>query len=221
MVTEKEKDYMRQYRIDNKERIAKLSKIRYDRWIQKNKKENKEYMKLYRQATKKYKKQYRIDNRDKIAEYRKQYLNNNCEFIRNNANQRFAIKYKIDLKFNLNEKISSSIRYSLKGNKAGSKWESIVNYTLDDLKNHLQKTLPQNYTWGDFLQGKLHIDHIIPISAFNFSKLEHPDFKKCWALKNLRLLPAKENLIKGSKLFKPFQPALKISLISKPVPIPA
>ena len=46
--------------------------------------------------------------------------------------------------------------------------------------------------------------------VFNFSKPEHPDFKRCWALKNLRLLPAEENRKKGSKLINPFQPALEI-----------
>ena len=47
-------------------------------------------------------------------------------------------------------------------------------------------------------------------SAFNFSKPEHIDFKRCWSLENLRLLPAMENIKKHNKLFKPFQPALKI-----------
>ena len=119
-------------------------------------------------------------------------------------------KYKTDLKFNLNQKMNSAIGNSLKGNKKGHKWESIVNYTLDDLFKHLKKTMPKGYTWQDFLEGKLHIEHITPISAFNFTKPEHINFKRCWALKNLRLLPAKENMIKGSKLSKPFQPALSI-----------
>jgi len=34
--------------------------------------------------------------------------------------------------------------------------------------------------------------------------------KRCWALSNLRLLPAKENMIKHNKLDRPFQPALRI-----------
>ncbi|MBA7551803.1 hypothetical protein ES705_44352 [subsurface metagenome] len=70
--------------------------------------------------------------------------------------------------------------------------------------------MPAGYTWQDFLSGELHIDHIIPISAFNFTKPEHTDFKRAWALENLRLLPAKENMIKHDRLDRPFQPALKI-----------
>ena len=205
---------MRQYRIDNKERIAKLSKIRYDRWIKKNEEENKEYMKIYRQATKKHKKQYRIDNREGIAKYKKQYCIDNKEKIAKYRKQHFAIKYRTDLKFNLNNKIKASIRYSLKGNKAGRHWEDLVGYTLKDLIKRLKKTIPKGYIWQDYLEGKLHIDHKIPVSAFNFDKSENPDFQKCWALSNLQFLPAHENLIKSTKLLKPFQPALKISLAS-------
>lgn len=37
------------------------------------------------------------------------------------------------------------------------------------------------------------------------------DFKRCWALRNLQLLPAKDNLRKNAKIGKPFQPSLGIS----------
>ncbi|GAI73524.1 unnamed protein product, partial [marine sediment metagenome] len=48
--------------------------------------------------------------------------------------------------------------------------------------------------WKDYLNRDLHIDHIIPKSAFNFTKPEHTDFKRCWALDNLRLLPVQPAL---------------------------
>jgi len=119
-------------------------------------------------------------------------------------------RLKTDIKFRLNRNVGRLIRKNLKGNKAGRRWESLVNYTLNDLIKKLKKTLPKGYIWQDYLIGKLHIDHIIPISAFNFTRPEHTDFKRCWALSNLRLLPAKENLIKHNHLIRPFQPALKI-----------
>lgn len=106
--------------------------------------------------------------------------------------------------------IGNSIKYSILKNKNGQDWELLVGYTLDDLTERLEKTIPEGYNWSDFFKGELEIDHIIPVNVFNFSKLEHTDFKRCWALSNLRLLPAKENMIKNSKLSRPFQPALKI-----------
>jgi 5-methylcytosine-specific restriction endonuclease McrA len=99
---------------------------------------------------------------------------------------------------------------SLKGNKAGRRWEPLAGYTLSDLIKRLNKTMPEGYTWQDYLTGKLQVDHIIPRSVFNFTRPEHTDFKRCWALNNLRLLPARENSIKSNHLKKPFQPALKI-----------
>jgi len=96
--------------------------------------------------------------------------------------------------------------------KSGRHWEDLVGWTVKDLEKRLRKTMPKGHTWKDFKNGKLHIDHIIPISAFNYTKPEHTDFKRCWALKNLRLLPANENLVKHNRLEKPFQPALKISV---------
>ena len=54
------------------------------------------------------------------------------------------------------------------------------------------------------------MDHIVPISAFNYTKPENLSFKKCWGLKNIRLLTINENKIKRASLIKPFQPTLEL-----------
>ena len=144
---------------------------------------------------KEYNKRYYIDHRKELLEQHKQWAKN---------------KSKTDFRFNLNHRMRRDITKSLKGNKKGRNWETLVDYTLKDLIKRLKKTMPEGYTWNDYLDGKLHIDHKIPISVFNFTKPEHTDFKRCWALENLRLLPAKENLGKSNKLEKPFQPTLRI-----------
>ncbi len=121
-------------------------------------------------------------------------------------------KRKGTLKYKLNQRMNTSIRCSLKGSKNGVSWKKLVPYTIEELEVHLRGTIPDGYSWSDFLSGGLHIDHITPISAFNFDIPEHIDFKRCWALENLRLLPATENLKKHNKLIKPFQMALKIAI---------
>lgn len=110
----------------------------------------------------------------------------------------------------LHNRIAGLIRYSLKGNKKGRHWEDLVGYGLESLKRRLKKTIPQNYTWDDYLKGELWIDHIIPITAFNIECPESIDFKRCWTLSNLRLLPKIENISKGNKLLKSFQPGLNL-----------
>jgi len=189
------KEYAKEYYQKNKDKIDERNR----QW----KKNNFErYKELKRKGQKKW-----IKNN---PEYQKEWYLKNERYCKEYYSQWMKERYKIDLKYNLNRKISRAIYKSLKGNKKGRCWEILVSYSLDDLVKYLKKTIPNGYTWQDYLEGKLHIDHIIPISAFNFDSIENPDFKKCWNLENLRLLPAKENLRKNAKIIKPFQPALKI-----------
>lgn len=108
----------------------------------------------------------------------------------------------------LNSKTRLAIRSALKNGKAGQAWEKIVGYTLPMLMKRLKRTIPPTYAWDDFLAGRLHIDHIIPISVFNFQLATDLDFRRCWALNNLRLLPAEANWRKHAKLTAAFQPGL-------------
>lgn len=105
--------------------------------------------------------------------------------------------------------ISDAVYRSLKAGKMGRRWANLVGWTLPQLIKRLKKTIPQGYTWRDYVAGKtdLHLDHKIPISVFNFSSTEDPDFERCWDLKNLQLLPGLENIEKSNKLSKPFQPS--------------
>jgi len=223
IILKREREKNKKYYINNKEKISKCHK----EYQINNKEKIKEHRKKYREANKeKIRKQvklyclknkekikeYLIQNKDKINKWHRQWRIKNYKKYREYMNNWQKNKCKTDLKYNFNRRISCSIRQSVKDNKNGKHWEKLVGYSLNDLILHLQKTLPKGYTWQNYLNGELHIDHIIPISAFNFNKPEHIDFRRCWALKNLRLLPAKENIIKSDKLDKPFQPALKIAL---------
>jgi len=191
------KQYQKQYRIDHKEYYKQYQK----QYCIENKEDRKQYNKKYRLKNKEYYKQhnkkYRLKNKEYYKQHNKQYQKQ---------------KRKTDLRFNLNHRMSYAIWKSLKGNKAGRHWESLVGYTVEDLINHLKTTLPPHCTWNDYMEGKLHIDHRIPKSVFNFTKYTHIDFRNCWSLSNLQLLPAEENLIKGDKLKQPFQPSLKMAI---------
>jgi hypothetical protein len=112
---------------------------------------------------------------------------------------------KFDPRFVLNRRVRLGIAKSLRGKKDRRPWESLVGYTLDDLVKHLKKTMPKGYTWDDLIAGRLHIDHRDPVSAFNFDSHTDIDFQRCWSLKNLRLIPAFDNLSKGSKILSPIQ----------------
>jgi 5-methylcytosine-specific restriction endonuclease McrA len=150
-----------------------------------------------------YNRKYWENEKENILKRKKRYYAE-MELRQIRKNKRRAPKYR------LNATISQAICVSLQGVKAGRHWEDLVGYTLEELIKHLKKTMPEGYHWEDYINGKLHVDHIIPKSAFNFTKAEHIDFQRCWALSNLRLLSAKKNRQKKDKLYKPFQPALKL-----------
>jgi len=115
---------------------------------------------------------------------------------------------KTDPGFRLNERIRKRIYFSILGRKNGRHWEHLVGWTLKQLKNHLQKLFQPGMTWENY--GRWHVDHIIPISVHNFSKPEHPDFKRCWSLQNLQPMWGSENQSKGAKIEKHFQPKLQL-----------
>ena len=129
-----------------------------------------------------------------------------------NYNREYFKRRNKTLTHKLYTGMSAAIRVSLlRGIKKRRKWEKLVGYTVDQLKEHLEKQFITGMTWENHGKGGWHIDHIIPISVFNYQRPEDIDFQKCWALGNLRPLWAKENLTKHTRLDKPFQPSLLIS----------
>jgi len=58
--------------------------------------------------------------------------------------------------------------------------------------------------YGKYEEGKKkwNIDHIIPQSELLYKSLDDENFKKCWALENLRPLEIIENIKKGNKIIK-------------------
>jgi hypothetical protein len=216
---EKKARYDKKYHREHKEYYSKNHK----KWESENKEHLKEYRKKWREKNNKYCEEYHKKWKENNPEYGKKYYKANKKrastihkrWLMNHPKYKNHInllerKRRTDSKYNLNKKIKHAIYKSLKGNKAGRHWENLVGYKLKDLMKRLKETMPKGFNWQNYVEGELHIDHIIPISIFNFTKSEHPDFKRCWALDNLQLLPAKENLSKHNKFLKPFQPSLKI-----------
>jgi 5-methylcytosine-specific restriction endonuclease McrA len=100
----------------------------------------------------------------------------------------------------LNARMRVGINRSLRGMKAGRHWESLVGYTLNQLKQHIETLFTSGMTWEGFQCGDIHIDHIIPLDFFSFQDTNDPEFHMAWALSNLQPLWKIDNIRKKAKL---------------------
>lgn len=210
MNSEEKIKYFREYYYAHREQKNKAARLRYKNDSENRCADARKYYQENKKACVARHKKYYLKNREKLLISRRAYVKNNRKKINEAAKVYWNKKKETDLKFNLNCRMSKAIWNAVRENKANRKWEYLVGYTVDDLMIRLKSTMPCGYSWKDFLDGKLHIDHIIPKRVFNFSRPEEIDFLRCWALDNLRLLPAAENMSKQGLLSEPFQPALSL-----------
>jgi len=185
----------REYYKKNKDKINRQNR----EWKQRNRKEYLAYMKEYNAENAKriaeFGRGYRRKNKEKIALREKKYYAKNKDRV--NAHRRK--RYRENPLYKLNRKISSEILKSLRGQKAGRRWETLVGYSLQELKLHLEKQFVKGMSWEN--HGTYwHIDHITPISWYKFSSPDDYQFKLCWSLSNLQPLLIPDNLKKHNFL---------------------
>lgn len=137
------------------------------------------------------------DNREKIlsqikASYARRHVRDPEAVKRKNAEREQRRRANNPTR-RINGRMSARVRQSLKGQKNRRSWETLVGYTLADLEARLRQTIPLGYTWEDFLSAELEIDHNRPVASFSFTSAEDAEFRECWALSNLQLLPKLEN----------------------------
>jgi hypothetical protein len=109
--------------------------------------------------------------------------------------------------------VSTAIFTGLKNNNGSKCGVSIIlalPYTIGELKLYLESLFEPWMTWenrgryvakkwddNDPTTWRWQLDHIIPQADLPYDSMEHPNFKKCWALSNLRPLSAKTNVLDG------------------------
>jgi len=198
---EHKKQYSKQWHKDNPEYSKQYSK----QWHKDNPEYNKQWHKDNPEDSKQQKKQWYQDNKEYKNQYNKQWHKNNPEYDKQWSKNR----YWIDFRFKLNSIMRSTIRSSLhtkKISKNRRRWEDLVGYTLEDLKTHLERQFEPWMNWENFgrsykLYTKWSLDHIVPLSAFNFTSTDDEEFKLAWGLDNLQPLDTYINLfVKNDRL---------------------
>lgn len=191
-----------------------------------NKIYTKEYYKKNSVSLQHKHKKYREENKEKIKDIKNNYLNKNPNYHKNYRKLNSELlkekkkiyvrrQYKNNINFKLRIITSGSNGRILKNNKSSKNNKSILqylSYTMQELKDHLQSQFEPWMSWNNWgkynkdtwddhntLTWTWQIDHIIPQSILPYISMEDTNFKKCWALDNLRPLSAKQNLLEGNR----------------------
>ena len=98
------------------------------------------------------------------------------------------IKRRTDPAFAIRMRVSSSVRNSLGKTKLGTSWIKLLDFSAQDLRDHLEQQFTEGMTWERFMDGEIEIDHIIPVSFFRPTTVDCIEFRMCWNLKNLQPL---------------------------------
>jgi hypothetical protein len=162
-----------------------------------------------------YNKDYYAENNYYVKEQQKDYRAKNKIKIRLYNNELEKEKRKSDPSFRLRKDISRTILAALKENDGSKHNRSVMDYliySIDELKEHLEKQFEPWMTWnnhGVYLADcyvdddpstwTWHIDHIVPQSKLPYASMEEENFQKCWALPNLRPLKSIDNMKKSNK----------------------
>jgi hypothetical protein len=181
-----------EYRKEHREQYLELFRKRH--------RENPEYNRNWRRNNKdkcrEYCKRYARKYPQKMKAHRDKWLSKNREEARKLFRAYFH-KASLNPRNRTSRAFSSRIRNSLFGGKNNNHWEDLVGYSLEDLSRHLEKQFEPGMTWGNYGRYGWHIDHIIPVSLWEFESYADREFKQCWALCNLQPLWAKDNFKKN------------------------
>ena len=154
--------------------------------------------------TKERKKKNYLDWYEKNKEYRKEYYNKwrteNPEKWRESKRNYERTRKANDPLYKLVANFRTAIYTVLKENnmnKYGHYFE-ILQYSPEELASHLEVQFTEGMTWENY--GEWHVDHITPITAFNFQEIGDNEFMRCWSLENLQPMWGDENIKKSNKI---------------------
>lgn len=199
-----------EYYIENKDVIN--GKIK--RWQEENPEKIKEIRRAIKQRNRtkilsKLKDKYWSDPESSREKQRKKRRDN--PELTKEQNRRSNTKRRSDPKFRVESAIRNGIRSEIRrGSKKKRKTFALLGYSPAEMFVHLERQFTDGMSWENY--GEWHIDHVIPLSAFNYETPDDIDFARAWCLENLRPMWAKENMQKGSKILRPFQPSLALSV---------
>lgn len=131
-------------------------------------------------------KKWKSNNEEKVALY-------NAEYIKNKKEKDISFKISCNIRSRISKQFA---RFKI--DRMGKSSTLGVGCSSAELKEYIESKFQPSMTWDNYGHKGWHIDHIIPLAAFDLSNPE--EFNRACHYTNLQPLWAKDNLAKGSKI---------------------
>jgi len=150
---------------------------------------------------------WRAANKQRVADTQRQYRETNADKIKsikrrwNEANpdklKARAARRRADPKYRIEATIRARLHATLARGKKSAPTFVLLGYGREQLRTHLERQFADGMSWANY--GTWHVDHIVPLAAFEYQSPADEEFRAAWALSNLRPLWAEKNIAKGAK----------------------
>ena len=178
------KSCKREYYFSNKEKIKDKSNQRY----YSNQLDILNKQKLHYQQNKEkriiYQRNYELENVEKVREYNKKHYLENKEKYKKTSKEWIKNKYRIDEDFRIETKLKLQIIKYLNQHQNLTKIPKLLGYNIQEF---IKKVGSPNKGYD--------IDHKVPLSWFK----KGTPIDIIWDLRNLHIIPSKENRSKGNR----------------------
>lgn len=181
------------YRKRNPNKLKEYNKLRHIKEREKNLEYQRTYRKNNKEVLAKKdserKKKAMLENPEKIREYKRKSSKKN----KVKTYQKNRTKLKEDINYKLSTILRQRINKALTGNyKSGSAVKDL-GCCISEFKIYLESKFQVGMTWENYGRYGWHIDHIIPLSYYNLSIREqflkachYTNLQPLWALENLQ-----------------------------------
>lgn len=153
-----------------------------------------ESMRLKQPSRLTYNREYHHRNKNIIHERQRKWRSANTERIRD----RLKRYYKENIQRNLSVKLRKRIKDALKYTRKSISTAELIGCSIEQLKTHIESQFVNGMNWNEYLLGRIHIDHKVPLAAFDLRDVNQQKIAFHWL--NLQPLWRQDNLQKGKSI---------------------
>lgn len=135
-------------------------------------------------------------HRERIQNWRNSNLDHAREIGRETQRRRRSTPWGA-----INNRIWTVMHAAVRSNSPSptTKYALALGYPWSDLRAHLEAQFTPEMNWENW-GAVWEVDHIKPVSGFQYQSLADPLFREAWALSNLRPLLREVNASKGNRI---------------------